>query len=189
MTFENGKYKIEIVNDRFYSPNSPNNQREYQFQYHVGKMNTNRLFTINKRGITLQEKDSNKVLSSAILCENGGKTEVSKEIFQIQNDKFWMLVGDKIYCLQIPSLELFFWKTIDLGTIYSIHKFQNDFVIYGELGVNRLTTEGENIWEFKGSKGIFLPTKDCLIIRENTIELIDGNEEKFVLNEFGKVIS
>lgn len=189
MKITHDQYEIEIVNDRSYSTRSSDNLINYKFEYSGGQLNQSRIYTINKRGIILRDVASSEVISSAILCENGGRTDVSEDVYKLENEKLWICVGDKIYCLNLPDLTVDWFNRIDYGTNYSINIFKNDFLIHGELGIIRIEKSGAIKWRFMGGGGIFLPGEGKLKISDDFIELIDGNNEKFTIDEFGKEIS
>jgi hypothetical protein len=182
------KYEIELKNDRFYSNKSSNNLINYQLEYYEGQINNARIYTINKRGVIIRDNYSGIEISSAILCENGGRTEISQDIYEIDNDKIWISVGDKMYCLNIPDLTINWFNRIDYGTTYSINNFGEDFIVHGDLGLIRIGKNGEIKWRFMGGRGIFIPGEGKLKFFDNHIELIDGNNDKFIINEFGEEI-
>lgn len=181
-------YEIELIEDNSYSTISADNLRDYKFEYFGGEINKNRIYTINKRGLIIKEIGTGVEVSTAILCENGGRTKISQDIYCLEEDKLWICVGDKLYCLNIPALTVDWFNRIDYGTNYSITKFKTDFIVFGELGLVRMTKEGTIKWRFMGS-GIFLSGKNNLKFFENHIELIDGNSEKYMINEFGEELS
>ena len=189
MKFLHDQYGIEIKDDRAYSTKSSDNLINYKFEYANGQINTSRIYTINKRGVIVRDKNSGDVLSSAILCENGGRTAISEDIYEVENGKLWICVGDKMYCLNIPDLTIQWFNRIDYGTNHSVNRFKNDFVVYGDLGILRISKDGEIKWRFMGGGGVFIPGEGKLKIFDNHIELIDGNNDKFIIDEFGVEIT
>jgi len=182
------KYEAEIIDDNSYSSKSSGNLTNYKFEYSAGQINKSRIYTLNKRGIIVRDNNSGEELSSAILFENGGKSAISEDIYEMENEKIWICIGDKIYCLNIPDLTIAWFKETNYGTNHSINKFRNDFIIHGELGILRMNKEGEIIWKFMGGGGVFIPGKERLKILDTHIELTDGNDNNFIINEFGEEI-
>lgn len=182
------KYEIEIIDDKYYLKSS-NNSRNYEFVYSAGKITNSRLYTINKRAVIVRGRTNGEVLASSILCENGGKTTINEDIYEIENDRIWICVGDKMYGLNIPDLSVHCFISIDLGANHSINKFKNDFVAFGDSALVRFTKSGEIKWSYLGEGGVFVPGEGNLKIFDDHIELIDGNRDKFVINEFGEKIN
>jgi len=182
------EYEIEIKDDNTYSIKSSNNSTNYRFEYFGGQIIKNRVYPLNKRGIIVRNKKDQSEIYSAILCENGGRSKLGDGIYQIADEKIWTCIGDKIYCLNLPNLNITWYGHEKFGTIYSIHKFNNDFLIYGELGLIRMAKNGELKWHFTG-KGIFLSGRDKIKILANQIELKDGNHQKYLIDEMGKEIN
>lgn len=185
MKILHNKYEIEIIDDKSFSSKSSGNLTNYRFEYSGGQINKSRIYTINKRGVIVRDSDSGEELSSAILFENGGRTAVSHDIYEIENEKIWISIGDKLYCLNIPDLTVAWFREIDYGTNHSINKFKDDFIVHGNLGIMRISKGGEVIWKFTGGGGVFIPGEEKLKIFENHIELKDGNDNKFVIDESG----
>lgn len=179
-------YEIELKDDRSYSTRSSDNLVSYKFEYSSGQINKNRIFTINKRGIIIRDLTNKLEISSAILCENGGRTAITEDIYKIEEDKLWICVGDTMYCLKIPNLEVNWFNRVDYGANFSIHNFEEDFIVFGDLGLIRISKSGAIKWRFMGDGGIFIPGEGNLKVFEKHIELIDGNGEKYVINALGE---
>lgn len=186
MKIEYKNYEIEIVDDNFYVANSSKNN--YQSKYSNGNKVTGRSYAINKRGIIIKERNSESIFSSVLLCENGGRTKISPDLFIIIEDDLLICIGDKVYCLKIPNLQINWFKSLPLGTNYSINSFKEDFLVFGEIGLVRMNNKGEEIWHYKGENGIFMPGDGKLKISNNTIELRDGNDKKYIVDGSGKEI-
>lgn len=184
MKIEYGNYKIEIVDDNFYVDNT--SKHNYQSKYSDGHKVTGRSYAINKRGIIIKELNSESVFSSVLLCENGGRTTISPDLFKINEGDLLICIGDKVYCLKIPNLQINWLKSLPLGINYSINNFKGDYLVFGEIGLVRMSKIGEEIWHYKGENGIFTPGNGKLKISDKTIELIDGNDKKYIIDESGK---
>lgn len=179
-------FEIEVKDEQAYSVKYAGNATNYQFEYARGKLIENKIFPLNKRGIIIKNVELQKEIASAILCENGGRSGISKDILALEADRLWVCVGDAMYCMVIPTLEVAWFCHLDYGTNHSIHHFQEDFVVHANLGLVRITKQGEIKWKFSGGIGVFVPGDGRLTIFDHHIELIDGNEKKFTINEFGE---
>jgi len=181
MTINYKEYEIELIDDNNHPVKSND---KYKYEYFDGKIIKNRIFPMNKRGIFIRSTNNKSKISSAVLCENGGRTTIAESVFQIEDEKIWVCVGDKVYCLKIPTLQIEWHAYFNNGVNFSVHQFQEDLLIHGELGLIRISTDGTLKWRYEGS-GIFISRKDNIKIEGNTIELIDGNNDKYIIDEFG----
>lgn len=188
MKVELKDFEIELKDDPSYRI-KPASNPIYGYEYSQGAIIKNLVFTINKRAIIVRDIASKQEVSSAILCENGGKAALTQDCFKLAEDKLWICVGDKMYCLAIPSLEVNWFRNVDFGTIHSINFFGGDLIIHGNMGLVRIGKEGEVIWKFSEGNGVFIPGEERLKIFEKYIELIDGNDQKYTVNEDGKALS
>jgi hypothetical protein len=187
MRYNYKNYEIEIFDEPNYTLNSVDNFREYGNIYFEGKHHEDKFYPTNKQSIIIKEFDAE--ITSAIICEIGGATAVNEKSFIIENDKIWICICNKIYCLIIPSLQLVWYKQIDYVTNFSINKFQNDFIVHGELEIIRISKEGEIKWRF-GARDIFvsLTEKNNFKIENDLIKVVDFEGYKYILDENGKEI-
>ncbi len=181
-------FEVELKDDPSYLIR-PSGNPMYKYEYSHGQIIKNRVFTINKRAIVVRDTAGKYEISSAILCENGGKAGLAQDSFKLEEDKLWVCVGDKMYSLDIPTLHINWFNSIDFGTIHSINFFGRDLIIHANTGLVRMSRKGEIIWKFSEGNGVFIPGEGRLKLFERHIELIDGNDQKYVVNEDGKAIS
>ena len=182
ITFKN--YTIEIIDDATYAIQSSFNASNYKFEYNNGKINTSKIYTIYKRGIRITDNTSKSEYASAILFENGGKSDLTEGICSIEGGKLFTCVGDKLYNFNMPNLEVNWFKTLNFGTLHTIQPFKDDLIIHGELGIMNLNHSGEIKWKFMGGGGIFTPGKGKLKLSNSHIEVKDGNDRTYILDEF-----
>lgn len=186
---EHQDFEITIVDDNFYVKSTLPDRPQYQFQYTEGAIFTGRSYAMNKRGILVKDAQSKELLASTILCENGGRTTISHDLCSITGEHLVVLIGDKRYSLKLPNLAINWFEQGLLGAYFSIHHFKDDFLLFGEVGLSRMDANGRVIWKFKGGSGVFTPGKDRLKIMGDTIELIDGNDVRYLINEDGEAIT
>ncbi|WP_394773251.1 hypothetical protein [Flavobacterium sp.] len=177
-------FEIELSDAPNYILNSADNLRQYKKVYYDLE---NQFRTTSKYAIIV--KEFNIEVTSTIICESGGATGISKRSFILEDDKIWILICNKIYCLEVFSLELIWQKEFDAFTNFSIHKLENDFIIHGELEIFRITKEGEIVWCF-GGRDIWLNTegKTEFCIEKNGIRLFDFESNEYVLDFEGNQI-
>ncbi|MBB4804355.1 hypothetical protein HNP37_004442 [Flavobacterium nitrogenifigens] len=174
-------FEIEVIDDKNYNLNSTYNLRQYQKTY----FEENEFRPSSKHAIIIKEHGIE--IASVLICETNGATEIFDNSFIIENDKIWIIVSNKIYCLEIPSLEIIWRKEFDQFTNFHIHKLEEDFVIHGELEIFRITKEGEIIWRFGGLDIWINPEgKNEFTIENHFIRLFDFESNEYVLDFNGK---
>lgn len=185
MKIEYKNYEIEVLDDKDYSIESTDNIRTYKLEYFNGE----KFQPTSKHGIRIKDKVIEKEISSVIICENGGATTIHKKSFFIEEDRIWICICDKIYCLNLPKLDIEWFKQFDHVTNFSINPFKNDFVIHGELEIFRINRKGEIKWRF-GARDIFVSEKgeNSFQITEDLIEVTDWGGYKYKLDKNGKEV-
>ncbi|CAM4030396.1 Urease accessory protein UreD [Flavobacterium branchiophilum] len=180
-------YEIELFEEQNYTLNSADNLRFYNKIYFEGKHQEDRFYPNNKLAIIVKEFEIE--ISSALICEIGGQNSVFKNSFIIEDDKIWIRVCNKIYCLEIPNLEIQWNREFDFATVFSFVKIENDFITHGELEIKRITRNGEIVWSFAGRDiWVNIEGKAELKIENDTIILFDFESNKYVLNFVGQLI-
>jgi hypothetical protein len=180
-------YQIEVINDSNYTINSIDNLKVYDTVFFQANKDKDKLYSTSKCGIIVKKSDTK--IASAIICESGGATAITQKSFIIEDDRIWICVCNKVYCLEIPSLDLVWRKEIDFITNFSIHKVEEDFIIHGELDIKRITKSGEIIWSFGGRNIWVNPEgKTEFNIENNTIHLFDFESNEYILDFNGETI-
>ncbi|MBX2873929.1 MAG: hypothetical protein KTR30_17570 [Saprospiraceae bacterium] len=87
-------FEVELKDDASYRI-KPAGNPIYTYEYSQGEIIKNLVFTINKRAVIVRDGESKQEISSAILCENGGKAALTQDCFKLAEDKLWICVGDK----------------------------------------------------------------------------------------------
>ncbi len=128
-------------------------------------------------------------ISKVIIYETNSASGIYEDTFIIEDNKLLVLSGNEIYCLEIPSLKLIWKKEFDRITNFSLHKLENDYIIYGELEIFRITKHGEIIWRF-GGRDIWVSVdgKNPFNIETDKIRLFDFDSNEYVLDFDGNVI-
>lgn len=189
MKIEYKEYEIEFLNEEDYSIKSVDNIRRYDFEYSTGVEIEERFRATSKHGIRVNDNLSNEAISSAIICEYGGATTIHKKSFFIDNQKIWICVCDKIYCLKLPKLDIEWFGRFDYATNFSINNFKDDFIIHGELEILRINRKGEVKWRF-GARDIFVSQsgENNFNINKDKVEVQDWEGYKYVIDENGNEI-
>lgn len=140
MRLDSEKYHIDVnlVND--YNADSADNLINYDLKYLD--------FSGFKYSTIIGIKVSDyAVIKSAVIGGSGGATGVFKNSALIDNDKIIICCSDTIYCLSIPDLTLR-WKTqADDATCFQIFKYNDSYIVHGELAISRLDNAGKILWQ------------------------------------------
>ena len=179
-------FEIELFTDKNCTLNSADEFSQYQKVYHIDNQIKDKKQPTNKHTVII--KESGTVISNAIIYESG-VSGIYNDSFILEDDKVWVLIYNKIYCLEIPSLELSWQKELDFHPNISIHKLKNDFIIHGESLIFRISKEGDIIWSFGGRDIWFnIEGEPEVTIENNTIRLFDFESNEYVLDFDGNQI-
>ena len=174
-------YEIELFDEPNYTLNSVDNLRFYDKVYFEGEHQEDRFYPNSKHAIIVKEFETE--ISSAIICEVGGGTGIFENSFIIEDDKIWIRVCNKIYCLEIPTLELQWRREFDFATVFEFYKIENDFITRGELEIKRITRNGEIVWSFGGRDiWVNIEGKTELKIENDIIRLFDFESNEYLIN-------
>jgi len=188
MTIQFKEYTLYITDDSNYTLNSTDNIASYSLVYSDGKMNSDRGYVMSKHGIRIFNGE--KELTSALVCEPGGRTTIHENSFILANDSLLICCADKIYSLAIPTLQIQWKRRFDPATCLAIYPFKNDFIIHGELQITRIDSEGNEKWGFSG-RDIFITPKgeNAIELLDDKIKLLDWEGYEYILNADGQVIT
>jgi hypothetical protein len=174
-------YTIEIANDSHYTLRSTDNINHYKFEYFYGKTDEDRHYPSSKHGIRIFENDEE--INSCIICEYGGGTGIHTHSAVIKEDALYLCCGDKIYSILLPDLTIIWQKRIDPATCFGIYEIMEDFIVHGELEINRINKNGDIQWRF-GARDIFVcpDGSSSFILKEDSILLQDWEGHQYYLD-------
>jgi len=177
MTFEIGKYEVEIINESDYNPDSKDNLFEYEKKY----LTESDYNLPTKFGIKTFEDGIE--LNRAIIGAEGGASGLHKTSQIIEHNRILICCSDSIFCLDLPTLNLI-WKTkVDEATAFEIYKVDNGFIIHGELEITRIDNNGKIIWKNGGADIFVTPNgKDDFEIKDNFIKATDWENRIYKWN-------
>lgn len=183
MKIDYKSFEIEVIDDKNYKLKSTNNLHQYRKIY----FEENEYHPSSKHAVIVKENGIE--ISSVIICETQGTTGIHENSFIIEDNKMWILVSNKVYCLEIPSLKIIWQKEFDQFTNFCIYQLEENFIIHGELEIFRITKEGNILWSFGGRDIWVNPEgKNELIIEENFIRLFDFESNEYIINFNGKTL-
>ena len=168
MTFEIGKYRIEIINESDFNPDSKDNSFDYEKKY----LPESEYTLPTKFGIRIFENGIE--LNSAIIGAEGGASGLHSTSQIIETNRILICCNDSVFCLNLPTLNLVWKSKVDIATAFGIYKIENGFIVHGELEITRIDNNGNIIWKNSGTD-IFttLSGKNGFEIRANFIKATD----------------
>lgn len=175
---------VEVYDDPTYKVGSSDNNSIYLKHYFS---NNGSEYPTSKHGVKIyrEEEETN----NCIVIGSGGATGVYPNSSTIDNDQLLICCCNTIFCLSIPELELKWATQPDQATCFSIYKFQDDYIVHGEIEISRLDKEGNIKWQFSGSD-IFVSfdSDDAFKLNADHIALTDFYNMKYKLDFNGKTI-
>jgi len=184
MKFEIEKYKVEIINQSDYNPDSEDNVFDYKKEY----LTESDYNLATKFGIRVSENGIE--ISSAIIGAEGGASGLHETSQLIENNRILICCSDTIFCLDLSTLNLN-WKTkVDQATAFEIFGIDNGYIIHGELEITRIDNSGKIIWQNSGADIFVTPEgKDDFEIKQDYIRATDWEKRNYEWDYDGKEIA
>lgn len=128
-------------------------------------------------------------ISNITIYESNSASGIYEDTFAVTDNKLLVISGNEIYCLEIPSLKLIWHKEFDQAANFALYKLEEDFIIYGEIGIFRITKEGEIVWSFWGRDiWVNLEGKNPFSVENDKIRLFDFESNEYILDFNGNLI-
>jgi hypothetical protein len=143
-----GQYQVDVYRDETFRQGSADNLHLYDLEFFE---ESEYVFT-TMVGIKVFE-DQN-LLKSAIIGAVGGGTGIHKTSVIYEDPRVVICCSDSIFCLSIPDLILLWQTHADQATCFEIYKYQNSYIVHGELEISRLDKDGKIVWQ-QGGADIF----------------------------------
>jgi len=140
-----GQYQIDIYHDETFRQGSVDNSHKYDYVY----FDKSNYVLPTMFGIKIFK--DNQLLKSAIIGSIGGGTTNHKNATIIESDRFLICCSDTIFCLSIPDLTLLWRTQADQATCFEIFKYQDNYIVHGELEISRLDKNGKILWQQSGA--------------------------------------
>jgi hypothetical protein len=179
-------YSIGLVNDTRYNPDSADNSVSYNRFYAEQPYAADNYPT--RHGIFLL-KDG-EIESAVCVSASGGPTGIHPRCSILDGDSFLICCADSIFCLTFPDLHLNWITIADQATCFGIYRYENGYIIHGELEITRLDQAGSIIWQFSGSDIFITPTgRDAFTLTGDVIKAASWDGITFTLDaQTGKSI-
>ncbi|MGL1889946.1 MAG: hypothetical protein OCD76_25765 [Reichenbachiella sp.] len=145
MILESENCKVELTRDETFKVGSADNSFNYE---HIYFEESDFNFP-TKIGVHTYKNE--ELVSSAIIGSIGGGTGIHENSQIIEDDRIIVCCSDSIFCLSIPKLDLI-WKTqADQASCFEIFKFEDSYIVHGELDITRINSKGEVLWSKSGA--------------------------------------
>jgi len=147
------KYHINIFDDEAFKEDSVDHVNHYDFVYfEESKYRSTSIY-----GIKVFKNGT--LIKSAAIGAIGGGTSIHETSTIIEDGRLLICCSDTIFCLSIPDLALLWRTQADGTTCFEIYKYQDTYIIHGELEISRLDRDGKILWQ-QGGADIFVTTDD-----------------------------
>ena len=156
--------------DETFIEGSADNIFNYEFAYFNG---TRYQFTTI---IGIKVFEGGHLTTSAVIGSVGGGTGIYESSVVLEEDKVLICCSDSVFCLSIPDLALLWRTKVDTATCFQIFKYQDSYIVHGELDISRLDRHGEIIWQYGGAD-VFVTLSG-----ENGFQL---TEDYIIVTDFG----
>ena len=177
MTFEIGKYLIQLLNEIDYNQDSKDNVNQYSKKYLL----KSKIQLSTKIGIKIFENLTE--LNNAIIGAEGGATGLHETSQIVESNRILICCSNSVFCLEFPTLDLN-WKTeVDEITAFEIVKIEGGYIIHGELEITRIDDSGKIIWQNSGADIFITQNSDSNFeVHGNLISVIDWNNRIYKWN-------
>ena len=182
MNREFGNYEIVLRDEPTYSRNSTDNPRNYDHEY---CRSSNDYQHVSAHGLNVSENED--TLSSAVVLGIGGATGVNENSLAFDGKSLYVVAGDALYSLSLPSLKLNWCKKVDFATCFGVFWLQDRgcLLTWGELEIGCYSSIGEKLW---GSTGPDIFTEG-MKIQDGVAKVTDFNGQVHQVNLKNGVIS
>ena len=183
MLIKNDTYEISINAEHTFTLDSVDNK---PYDLIINPFNMKRGDYYKALAVTLD--DGVISMRFIIIGEMFGADE---DIAILENDDLIILMNTMLIVIDCRTVTVKLHKKISGFWIYfSIYKFDDGYIIYGEIDILKLSSRFEIEWSFSGADIFVSPNGETAFKIENeTIFLSDWNGRKYKLNKFGQEIS
>jgi hypothetical protein len=186
VTLQYNDLTIELFDDSSYVINSVDSPTRYDVVYNVD----------NYADYDFPTRHAIKVFRggqlnrSAILLGAGGATGISSDAAFVDNGNLIIRCSNQLFSLALPELNKNWRIQPDWATCFSVHKYQDTYIVHGEASISRIDKMGKIMWTYGGAD-IFV----CLYegtpfeMHNDFISLTDFNGSKYKIDYEGNSIS
>jgi len=140
-----GQYQIDIYRDETFAKGSADNLHKYDIEH----FDESDFIFPAMFGIKVF-KDT-ELLKSSIIGSIGGGTGIHKTSIIYEDSRILICCSDSIFCLSVPDLQLIWRTEADQASCFEIYKYQDSYIVHGELEISRLDKDGKILWQQSGA--------------------------------------
>lgn len=115
----------------------------------------------------------------------------SDEFAFIEDNSLFLFLNDTVCEFDMPAGKVTNKNRLDLtGTLFSVHKYQQDFIMYSEMDIIRMTRSLDVVWDFS-ARDIFVRyqgEEPAFEMKSDRIRLYDFSDNYYEIDYDGKVI-
>ncbi|WEK34524.1 MAG: hypothetical protein P0Y53_18715 [Candidatus Pseudobacter hemicellulosilyticus] len=185
ITLQYKEFTIKVFDDPSFTEES-DSPTSYDYIYQPEKDKIYR--PVSQHAIIVYQ--DNVKYASSILLASAGATTILSDSALIDDDNLITRCCNTIFCLTLPQLNLNWMKEADWATCFSIHRYQNSYIIHGETSITRIDKSGNLLWSYSGADiFVCLYEGDPFKMYDNYIALTDWNGGKYEVGYDGETIS
>lgn len=113
-------HNVSLLDEPTYTSNSNDNIRSYNMDLGGNKQ----YLSSSVNGLIVG--NINHPISSVVLHGDGGATGIHERSITSCNDICYVAVGDSVFALQVPSLQLKWTKRVDHATCFGVYWLENE---------------------------------------------------------------
>ncbi len=183
MKLFNDLFDINIFIDETYTINSADNKK-YDLvlnPHNYKRRDWTKVFCINIQ--TASSEHTIALIGSPYSCVH--------DCAILNETSIILLMNNQLIQLNLEYFSIDYKSFPDFGTYFSIYRFDDGYVIYGELEIIKLSKNFEIEWSFSGKGDVFVLPNDetAFLIEGDKIILKEWDGKKYIINKHGKEIS
>jgi len=179
---ENEFYKVTLKKDETFSLDSADN-RPYDVILNPGNITRSDYY----KAFAVDIDDGAEQKRLALV---GSIYGADSDVAILEGARLTVLMHNMLTVIDCGTLSVLSHKKIPgMGVYFTISKFDNGYIVWGELAIVKLSPELEVEWSFSGEDIFVSPNGNVpFAIAEDTICISDWNGRKYKLNKFGQEI-
>ena len=169
------------VNDRF-SFDDPNN-KQYDIIFNPQKYNYEDNVKVFELDVNVFKEQKKFAIISFVGDPEGDIAVLDGTVLTIIQDQGFLQIDIiKGEIINIKSTDIF-------GSVFSLNKFGEDYIVHGEIEITRYDSKFNKLWSFSG-KDIFASVtgRTAFEMAENSIKLYDFQDNYYEIDYNGKEI-
>ena len=186
ITLQHNDFTIDVFDDPSYVINSADSPTQYDIVYN-GENYADHDFPTRH---AIKVFKGGQLHKSAILVGTGGATGITSDAAFVDNDNLIICCSNQLFSLTLPELTKNWQIKPDWATCFSVHKYQDTYIVHGETSISRIDKMGKILWSHGGAD-IFV----CLYegtpfeMHVDFISMTDFNGSKYKIDYDGNSIS